>query len=413
MPLARETKIYKTFMVSISLTIIAVLSGIFFITTARTMQLIDEENVIRARTLFNSIILTRKWNANHDGVYVEKKKGAKPNPYLDKAEIKTIDGKVYVKRNSAQMAREISEYAEKDGLFKFHLTSLNLLNPANKPDVFETRALSLFEKGIKETSHTEKKNGITYFRYMAPLYIEKECLHCHSAQGYKIGEVRGGISITFDIENIRSKLETNNIYTIIFGLLSTSFLLGIIFLFTARLIKKTSEIQQRFEYLAITDGLTGIFNRRHIMTRFNEEFERARRLKKNLGCIMIDMDRFKSINDEFGHLVGDEVLREISVRIKNSIRIYDVLGRYGGEEFLIVLPDTDFDNTRSLAERIRENVKADMFLAADMPLHIHITISLGIARMTDGDRSIDDTIKRADDGLYKAKNSGRDRVEWL
>ena len=231
------------------------------------------------------------------------------------------------------MTREISEYAEKEGLFKFHLTSLNLLNPANKPDDFETRALSLFEKGIKETSHTEKKDGITYFRYMAPLYIEKECLQCHSNQGYKIGEVRGGISITFDIENIRSKLETNTIYAIIFGLLSTSFLLGLIFLFTARLIKKTSEIQQRFEHLAITDGLTEIFNRRHIMTRFNEEFERAQRLKKNLGCIMIDIDRFKSINDEFGHLVGDEVLREVSVRIKNSIRIYDVLGRYGGRSF--------------------------------------------------------------------------------
>lgn len=271
--------------------------------------------------------------------------------------------------------------------------------------------MSLFEKGTKEASHIEKKNGITYFRYMAPLYIEKECLQCHSAQGYKISEVRGGISITFDIENIRSKSKNNTIYAIIFGLLSISFLLGLIFFFTVRLIKKTSEIQQRFEYLAITDGLTGIFNRRHIMTRFNEEFERAKRLKNNLGCIMIDIDRFKSINDEFGHLVGDEALREISVRIKNVIRIYDVLGRYGGEEFLVVLPDTDFDDTRSLAERIRENVKANMFLATDMPLHIHITISLGIERMTDGDNSIDDIIKRADDGLYKAKNSGRDRVE--
>ena len=413
MPLARETKIYKTFMASISLTIIAVLSGIFFITTLRTWQLIDEENVIRASTLLNSITLARKWNANHDGVYVEKKKGVKPNPYLDKAEIKTIDGKVFIKRNPAQMTREISEYAEKEGLFKFHLTSLNLVNPANKPDDFETSALSLFEKGTKEASRTEVKNGITYFRYMAPLYIDKECLQCHSAQGYKIGEVRGGISITFDIENILSKSKTNLIYAIIFGLLSISSLLGLIFLFTVRLINKTSEIQQRFEYLAITDGLTEIFNRRYIMTRFNEEFERARRLKKDLGCIMIDIDRFKSINDEFGHLVGDEALREVSVRIKNAIRIYDVLGRYGGEEFLIVLPDTDFDNTRSLAERIRENVKADMFLSTDMPLHIHLTISLGIARMTEEDSSIDDIIKRADDGLYKAKNSGRDRVEWI
>ncbi|MCX5718314.1 MAG: diguanylate cyclase [Nitrospirae bacterium] len=413
MPLTRETKIYKTFMVSISLAIIAVLLGIFFITTARTTQLINEENVIRARTLLNSIILIRKWNANHGGVYVEKKKEDKSNPYLTDPDIKTTDGKAYTKKNPALMTREISEYAEKEGVFKFHSTSLKLLNPVNKPDDFEARALSLFEKGIKEISHTEKKNGITYFRYMAPLYIEKECLQCHSTQNYKIGDVRGGISITFDIENIRSKLETNTIYAIIFGLLSTSFLLGLIVFFALQLIKKTSLIQQRLEYLAITDGLTGIFNRRHIMSRFNEEFERARRLKKYLGCIMIDIDKFKSINDKFGHLVGDKVLIEISVRIKNAIRIYDVLGRYGGEEFLIVLPDTDFDNTKSLAERIRENVKADMFLATDRPLHVHITISSGIACMTDGDSSIDDIIKRADEGLYKAKNSGRDRVEWL
>lgn len=413
MPLTRETKIHKTFMVSISLAIVIVVTGIFFITIIKTRQLIDEENTIKARTLLNSIILTRKWNANYDGVYVEKKKGVKPNPYLDKAEIKTTDGKVYVRKNPAQMTREISEYSEKEGLFKFHITSLHLINPANKPDEFETKALALFNTGTKEIFQTEKINNRAFFRYMAPLYVEKECLRCHAKQGYKEGEVRGGISVTFDIESVRSKLATNTAYTIIIGFLSTSFLLGLIFIFTTRLIKKTSEIQQRLEYLAITDSLTGIFNRRHILSRFNEEFERAKRLKKDLGCIMIDIDRFKSINDEFGHLVGDEVLREVSVRIRNSIRIYDILGRYGGEEFLIILPDTDFDDTKSLAERIRENVKADMFLATDMPLHIHITISLGIARMTNTDNSIDDLIKKADDGLYKAKNSGRDRIEWL
>jgi len=413
MPLSREANIYRKFTISITLAVIVALLGIFFIAVVRTGRLIDEENLIQARALFNSIILTRKWNADYDGVYVEKKAGVKPNPYLEKAEIKTVDGKTYVRRNPAQMTREISEYSEKEGLFKFHITSLHLLNPANKPDEFETKALTLFNSGEKEFFQTEKIDNKTYFRYMAPLYMEKECFQCHSGYGYSIGEVRGGISVTFDIENVRDKLKSNTIYTVILGLLSTSFLLALILFFTVRLVKKTSEIQQRFEHLAITDGLTGIFNRRHIMSRFNEEFERAKRLKKNLGCIMIDVDQFKAINDEFGHLVGDEVLREISVRIKNSIRIYDILGRYGGEEFLIVLPDTDFDNTRNLAERIRENVKANMFLSTDMPLHIHSTVSLGIAQMTGEDNSIDDIIKKADDGLYKAKNRGRDRVEWI
>lgn len=396
-----------------SLTIIAVLTVVFIITTTKIRKLIDEGNLIQARALFNSITLARKWNSGYEGVYVEKKKGVRANPYLDEPEITTNDGKIYVRRNPAQMTREISAYSEKEGLFKFHITSLNLLNPANKPDEFETRALSLFEKGVREIFDTAKINNTTYFRYMAPLYVEKECLRCHAKQGYKEGEVRGGISVTFDVEYIRGKLRANTVRTIFFGSVAALFLLGPLFFFTSRLIKKTSEIQQRFEHLAITDELTGIFNRRHIMLRFKEEFERARRLDNNLGCIMIDLDRFKSINDEFGHLVGDEVLREISLRIKNSIRIYDILGRYGGEEFLIVLPDTDFNHTIGLAERIRESVKDDIFLAGDMPLRIHVTISAGITRMTGSDSSIDDILKRADDGLYKAKVNGRDRVEWV
>jgi len=159
--------------------------------------------------------------------------------------------------------------------------------------------------------------------------------------------------------------------------------------------------------MAITDGLTDLFNRMHLFSRFEEEFNRAKRLKNNLGCIMLDIDHFKSINDKYGHLTGDEVLKEISLRLRNSIRIYDVLGRYGGEEFLIVLPDTDFENAKSLAERIRDKIKEKLIA------NIRVTISLGITSIQEKDETINDMIKRTDEALYKAKNSGRDRVEWL
>jgi diguanylate cyclase (GGDEF)-like protein len=142
------------------------------------------------------------------------------------------------------------------------------------------------------------------------------------------------------------------------------------------------------------------------MSRFEEEFKKARRLRNILGCIMIDIDHFKSINDKYGHVTGDKVLREISLRLRNSIRSYDVLGRYGGEEFLIVLPDTDFENAKNLAERIRKNIKEK--LIADL----QVTISLGITSIQEKDETINDIINRADEALYKAKNSGRDRVEW-
>jgi diguanylate cyclase (GGDEF)-like protein len=406
-PLNKETKIYKNFIISISLIIVFSLSAIFFAIALQTRRLMNDENLIHGRSLFNSIVMTRKWNANYGGVYVEKKPGMKSNPYLKNPDIKSTEGKIYTKKNPALMTREISEYAEEEGLFKFHITSLSPLNPHNKPDAFERESLQLFEKGKKEMFKTELIKKRTYFRYMAPLFVEQSCLQCHAEQGYKIGDIRGGISVTFDIDDIVKRLKTNYFYIISSSIIIILSLLGMVYFFTWKLMRKLSEARHVIESIAITDGLTGIFNRRHLMLRFEEEFGKAKRLQRNLGCIMIDIDNFKSVNDSLGHLVGDEVLKEVTLIIKNAIRIYDILGRYGGEEFLIILPDTDFEDTEKFAERIRLTVKEKTIA------NMNITISSGIANIQDKDMSIDDIIKRADEGLYKAKSSGKDRVEWI
>jgi diguanylate cyclase (GGDEF)-like protein len=401
MDTSQETKTYKTFIIAMSIAIILALSGIFFGVSLRTKYLIDEEILTQARAHFNSIVMTRKWNANYGGVYVEKKAGMESNPYLEHPDIKTTGGKVYTLKNPALMTREISQYSEKEGLFSFHITSLKLLNPDNKPDEFEKDALLLFERGEKEFFQKESRNNRTYFRYMSPLY------------GYKIGDIRGGISVTFDIEDVQMSLKNNIFIITMLGFISASILLGFLYFFTIRLTKKISDARQKIEEMAITDELTEQFNRRHIMERFRVEFERAKRLKKDLGCILIDIDNFKSVNDQYGHLVGDELLREVSGLIKDSIRTYDILGRYGGEEFLIVLPDTKLDDARNLAERTRLNIKENVLLKSEVFNGKLLTISLGITRMKDTDLSVDDIIKRADEGLYKAKNTGRDRVECV
>jgi diguanylate cyclase (GGDEF)-like protein len=173
----------------------------------------------------------------------------------------------------------------------------------------------------------------------------------------------------------------------------------------AQLIKKLAEARHRIENIAITDDLTGIFNRRHILSRFTEEFEKVKRLKTNLSCILADIDLFTSVNDTHGHLAGDEVLKEISHRIRNTVRAYDIVGRYGGEEFLILLPDTSLEDAKYLAERIRIHVRDNPIIRS------RITISLGVTAMQAQDQSVDDIIKRADEHLYRAKKSGRDRVE--
>lgn len=401
----KERNIYTTFIISTSLVIALVLSGIFIDMAIRTRQLLNEENIMQARIVFNAIVLARKWNANYGGVYVEKKEGVESNPYLENPDIRTVDGRIFTLRDPAFMTRELSEYAEKEEIFRFHITSLRLMNPHNKPDEFEEKALRQFETGaVKELSQTEVMNKRKYFRYMAPLYIEQDCLQCHKHQNYAIGEVRGGISISLDIEELQSKIRYNTITIVVFGIITTLLLLGLINLFMSRLIKKLDEARQTIEMIAITDQLTEIFNRRYIMSRIEEEFEKFKRLKKNVSCIMADIDNFKAINDAYGHLVGDQVLKEISHRIRNTLRAYDILGRYGGEEFLIIMPETSLEDAGGLAERIRIRVKEEPVNNAT------VTLSFGVVCVQEGDRTVDDIIRRADQNLYRAKKGGKDRV---
>ena len=371
----------------------------------RTRELMNEENIVQARVVFNTIVLTRKWNADYGGVYVEKKKGMASNPYLINPDIKTVDGRILTLRNPAFMTREISEYAEKEGIFKFHITSLKLMNPHNEPDEFEKRSLLLFETGAaKEVSRTELVNNRTHFRYMAPLYIENDCLQCHQHQKYALGEVRGGISISFDIEDLQRKIRSNTIAIVLFGIITTVLLLGLLYFLMSQLIKRLDDARQTIEKIAITDALTELFNRRHIMSRFEEEFEKFKRLKMNVSCIMIDIDHFKTVNDSYGHLTGDQVLKVLSARMRDIVRAYDIIGRYGGEEFLIIMPDTGLEDARGLAERIRTSVKEETVG------NVAVTLSLGVVCVQESDRSVDDIIRRADENLYKAKKSGRDRI---
>ncbi len=402
---AREKTIYRTFILSTSLVIALVLFGIFFSVAIRTRQLLALDNVIQARVIFNTIVLARKWNAHYHGVYVDKKPGTVSNPYLVDPDVTTVDGRVLTLRTPALMTKEISAIAEKEGLYTFHITSLKLMNPDNRPDDFETRALQAFEANeAKEMFRTEEKNNRAHFRYMAPLYVESDCLQCHRHQGYAIGDVRGGISITFDIEDLQRTITENTLVIGLFGVVSTAALLGLIYYFMARLIGRLVEARRMIESLAITDELTGLFNRRHVMQRCREEFEKVKRLNSQLSCIIADIDHFKAINDNYGHLAGDEILKTIADRMRLMLRAYDVIGRYGGEEFLIVLPDTGREEAIILAERIRVHIK-------EHPVHGSlVTISLGVSSARAGDLTMDDLIKRADERLYEAKKAGRDRV---
>lgn len=159
------------------------------------------------------------------------------------------------------------------------------------------------------------------------------------------------------------------------------------------------------EKASITDALTGLFNRRRLDQTFDHELGRACRYGHPLSLILIDLDRFKAVNDTHGHQMGDQVLQDVSAILRHGIRSADTVGRWGGEEFLIICPETDLDGAMAVAEKLRATVAA-----AAWPPTTPITSSFGIAQFNTGD-SMKDLVARADAALYRAKTFGRNRVE--
>lgn len=166
--------------------------------------------------------------------------------------------------------------------------------------------------------------------------------------------------------------------------------------------------QRRLQTAAVTDALTGLPNRRFAMDRLGQEFAAARKDGRPLSVVMIDIDRFKSVNDQFGHDVGDHVLREVAEVLRGSLRRTDVVCRLGGEEFLAICPNTSLEKCLVVAERMRSQCAAHVIETGDFVRSV--TLSLGVAELEPALESIDALVKRADERVYLAKQGGRDRV---
>ncbi len=162
--------------------------------------------------------------------------------------------------------------------------------------------------------------------------------------------------------------------------------------------------------MAITDALTGLFNRRYMESHLGTLIEQAAARGKALSVLVLDIDYFKAINDSHGHDAGDDVLREFALRIKRSIRGIDLACRYGGEEFVIVMPETDMAVAAMVAERLRRRIAAEPFAIAQGARQIPVTISIGIATLDTADDTASTILKRADQALYRAKRDGRNSV---
>ncbi len=162
--------------------------------------------------------------------------------------------------------------------------------------------------------------------------------------------------------------------------------------------------------MALTDSLTGLHNRRYLSSHLDSMMRRMRENDKPVSLLMIDIDHFKKINDTYGHAAGDEVLHEVGQRILRNIRGFDLAVRYGGEEFVVVMPDTPISVALGVADRLCEKMAGESVHVSDSEDRVAVTMSIGVAESRDRNDTGDQLLKRADEALYKAKHTGRNRV---
>ncbi len=410
-----ERRAYRIFLVSLMSALVVLFTGVFLGFTARNADFLKEVVLERAQSLFRQIVMTRQWASEYGGVYVRKGPGVESNPWLEHPDLEAADGSLLTLRNPALITREISRIASSLDDYRFKITSLKPLNPGNVPDDFERRALESFEAGAQEYWETADGAAGREFRYMGALKTERSCLTCHAKQGYEEGDIRGGISVTFPVERLERELEKN--VALVFGLeiLIAAGTLAAVLFFVIRLRRQLDRVRSELEQAATRDALTGLYNRRYILERFTQEEAKCRRSGQPLACALIDADDFKSVNDRFGHAAGDAALRIIAGCLKSGVREYDIPGRFGGEEFIILFPGVRARDARKACDRIRTAIES-----SPRPPGLEtarITVSMGISDTvcsgfagTDRD-SLDSLLSRADEALYRAKSGGKNRCE--
>lgn len=228
------------FLLTIGFLLAICLGTSFYIVAKHQEKIILEQSENEARAIFRQILLTRKWVADHGGIFVEKKPWIKPNTYLsqigEEPETMDIKGRIFIKENPAFVTRELSRYAKDREFYWFKITSLKLVNPLNAPDDIEKSALREFEQlGKKEFISFQTIEGHRYLRFISPLYIEESCLRCHKKQGYKIGDVRGALSITIPVEKIFSDIAKNRKMMLITAIITMALLMTTLYIFINRL----------------------------------------------------------------------------------------------------------------------------------------------------------------------------------
>jgi diguanylate cyclase (GGDEF)-like protein len=273
-----------------------------------------------------------------------------------------------------------------------------MLNHAAAPSVIEEHKSRLMEAIVRERGTTP--SGKTQARLFTPLTVDPTVTPETALGGFASFPIATANRLT-GLLAVGGKTVTR------LNADSESFLVQVAN--QAHIVVENSRLFDRIKNLSIRDGLTELYNHRHSMTLVSQEFERVGRYQEWLSILMVDIDHFKRINDEHGHQAGDGILRDVARLLRDTLRTVDSIGRYGGEEFMAILPHTSYDEAKRTGERLRRAVEEHTFRAGDKK--IKVTISIGVAAYpSEAVDTPNGLIREADRSLYKAKETGRNRV---
>jgi len=394
----RSTLLYLS---SITLLISLMVLSTFMGFSYRTDAMFDNQLLEEARAFKSQVSLMRQWVWDHGGVYVSPNKDRLPR------QLTTDQGLELRQLNPSEVTQQLSRLSHKKGIVQFTSTSLAPLNPQNAADKFEQTGLVRLQQGEKEVFDFAMLDNQLVFRYMTPVKTRKSCLNCHTGGDYQAGRIDSALSFTIPAQTSQQRKQTNRFWMIVSGI-AVILLVGLtIWFLSRRFISQLEQADDQLQRYAAEDMLTGLLNRRMGMELLQAELARCERKKKHLSLMLLDIDHFKKINDTMGHQAGDDGIRSLAEVMTHSLRDYDIAFRYGGEEFIAILPDEDAQKALLVAERLRLAVENNRIDTVEEQT-LSYTVSIGVAEFSTG-MDVKTLIAHADAALYQCKKGGRNQ----
>lgn len=362
---------------------------------------------LKGKALADQTQVLRRWIGGHGGLYAEEGGDITPNPdlaHIPERDITTPSGRKLTLLNSPTILQRLLSEFESESVDKIRLVAYDPVNPSGTPDSWEHKSLDALRQGEKYVQENVEIDGTQRFRLIYPIKNQPKCSKCHDYGDESSNKVIGGLSISIDRTSV--DLDFLNLTDRLRSTYLSIWVAGVIGLLLFHFV--SFRLLRQLHHTATRDHLTQLFNRGTIEQHLQHGLKVAERYNQSYSVLLLDIDYFKKVNDTYGHAAGDNVLQRVSAILESSIRTCDTAGRIGGEEFLILAPNTDSGEAHAIANRILEAYRS-CSVQVDDDISIPITVSIGFTSRLPSDNATE-MMQRADKALYQAKNGGRNRV---